>query len=992
MQRFGENPQIYSSLHCGGVPMHGHNGIDFATPPGTPVLAVHNGVVLDEREDPAGLGHYVLLGHRWGQSIYGHLSERRVVRGQQVGGGHLLGLSGSGAGRGPHLHFGMRISPFSIADGWCGYSDPAPYLARLAKPRGALIGPHIIAGIQPHLEVLARWQPRLITVLDPNPAEMRALRQACPHAVVVARIYAPDHEIEERIRANPQDAARWAHEQVMAHMTHDVDYWQFANETLQDSHSLPLMCDFELARMALADVNGYRCAILAFSVGNPDLPEEDRLAHWRLVYPALEYAETWGHIVAVHQYGMPDLWGPDNAYDWYIYRLEHQILRRLPYKRLQFAVTEFGIDGLIRGTQPAGWQTFTTAEGYVDQLLKAARYLERFSGRVLGYCVFTLGHHAPWDTYNIAGVAADLLADRSQRGVWREVDAFSIDFLPGEADFTTDPGGDVVDSTPGGEPGGEEPGEKEPGEGSGPGGKPRPPLVPRRLAPRFQRHNMTIKSILERPDTPGGDPVYLIKDIFTTVHGSWEQTGGVDDVPQWARDAYLKPEFMEAGANHHLFAAVLGLDGSLVKNQEVIFWSDGFARLGDPNYSAYIRVPTKEDSGWANLFMAGSSSFAPERGESGPWCWTPSGAAEVICGGGLPNNQLVSTFVVWQAVTRADWQKWLDEGEEEDEPGEEPGEGDEPGEEPGEGDEPGEEEPGKPILERRLSPWIASYNIRIKTLAERPKLPEEEVVYLIKDIFTTRWGSWEPTDEPGSVPQWARDAYLKPTGDPDFFDDAGGDHHLFAAAIGLDGKLERLREFLYWSDGFEMINDPTYNAYVRRLTKERSGWANIIIGPGSNFSPEQGESGPWCWTPSGAAEVICGGGLPNNNHISTFVVWQAVRRDDLSGGRPGLDYSIYLPYVVADAPPVPQGLPVPTMPKARALGPEERLAVRQATWLRVGFEQTASSPLAEYARRIGLGMPVTQEFSTAACRVQGFFGGIVFAPLDDLSAVTHMSW
>ena len=137
---------------------------------------------------------------------------------------------------------------------------------------------------------------------------------------------------------------------------------------------------------------------MAFGVGNPDLPDNDRMAVWRKVYPALAHAEANGHVVALHQYGMPDLWGPNNAYDWYIYRLEHQVLRRLPYRKLKFAVTEYGIDGLIRGDEPAGWQTFTTPEGYVEQLLKCGRYLERFSGQVLGYAIFTLGHYPPWNT------------------------------------------------------------------------------------------------------------------------------------------------------------------------------------------------------------------------------------------------------------------------------------------------------------------------------------------------------------------------------------------------------------------------------------------------------------------------------------------------------------------------------------------------------------------------------------------------------------------
>ena len=438
---FGEEPQLFRRLIFKGVPVNGHPGLDFELPLGTSVLAVQHGVVLDVRNDPDGYGQSVLLGHRWGQTFYAHLNEVRVEKGQQAAAGQPIGKSGdSGITEGPTLHFGLRLVPYSIDDGWCGFTDPTPYLARLSQPRGAIIGPHIIGSIRPHLEVLSRWRPRMITLLDPSPDDLLALRDICPDSTVVARIFVQDHEMSERIRTDPTEAAQWAHEITQTRMAYGVDYWQVANEVHQDVDGIAMLNRFELTRMALADEAGYRCAILGFSVGNPDLPENDRMGVWRNVYPALEYAEEHGHVVALHQYGMPDLWGPNNAYDWYIYRLEHQVLRRLPFRRLKFAVTEYGIDGLIRGTEPAGWQSFTTPEGYVEQLLKCGRYLERFSGQVLGYSIFTLGHYNPWQSYDIAGKAAAYLADLSEKGTWREIDAQVYDIVPRDTDNSLDPG------------------------------------------------------------------------------------------------------------------------------------------------------------------------------------------------------------------------------------------------------------------------------------------------------------------------------------------------------------------------------------------------------------------------------------------------------------------------------------------------------------------------------------------------------------------------
>ena len=120
-QHFGENPARYADLTCGGVALLGHNGVDFATPAGTPVLAVQAGVVLDARNDTGRFGNLVILSHEWGQSLYAHLDSLGVQAGQQVAAGQPLGRSGnSGRSEGPHLHFGLRISPFSVQDSWCG--------------------------------------------------------------------------------------------------------------------------------------------------------------------------------------------------------------------------------------------------------------------------------------------------------------------------------------------------------------------------------------------------------------------------------------------------------------------------------------------------------------------------------------------------------------------------------------------------------------------------------------------------------------------------------------------------------------------------------------------------------------------------------------------------------------------------------------------------------------------------------------------------------
>jgi murein DD-endopeptidase MepM/ murein hydrolase activator NlpD len=126
---WAENPQFYAQFKYSGVPLRGHNGIDFLTPVGTNLLAVDNGQVIKAGFEANGFGNYILIQHSWGQSLYAHLNSIIVREGQSVARGQYIGDSGNtGASSGPHLHFGIRINPHNRADGWGGFSDPLPYL------------------------------------------------------------------------------------------------------------------------------------------------------------------------------------------------------------------------------------------------------------------------------------------------------------------------------------------------------------------------------------------------------------------------------------------------------------------------------------------------------------------------------------------------------------------------------------------------------------------------------------------------------------------------------------------------------------------------------------------------------------------------------------------------------------------------------------------------------------------------------------------------
>jgi len=96
-------------VYNGKLASQPHMGNDYATPVGTPVLAVADGTVVAAKE-MFFEGNAVFIDHGDGLiSMCFHLSEIKVQVGQEVKKGDTLGRVGStGRATGPHLFFGIR--------------------------------------------------------------------------------------------------------------------------------------------------------------------------------------------------------------------------------------------------------------------------------------------------------------------------------------------------------------------------------------------------------------------------------------------------------------------------------------------------------------------------------------------------------------------------------------------------------------------------------------------------------------------------------------------------------------------------------------------------------------------------------------------------------------------------------------------------------------------------------------------------------------------
>src|SRR3990167_2607321 len=165
-QFFGENVALYQAA----IGTNGHTGIDIAMPEGTPVLASHNGTVVEVKNTPNGYGRHIRLlsskiDNVYYLTVYGHLGDIFVKVGQEVKAGQKIALeSNTGfvisggnpywgnapSGKGVHLHFDIALLSEPVAgyqisylgkgysilnynNGFFGRIDPMPFFTNMLK-------------------------------------------------------------------------------------------------------------------------------------------------------------------------------------------------------------------------------------------------------------------------------------------------------------------------------------------------------------------------------------------------------------------------------------------------------------------------------------------------------------------------------------------------------------------------------------------------------------------------------------------------------------------------------------------------------------------------------------------------------------------------------------------------------------------------------------------------------------------------------------------
>ena len=136
------------------------------------------------------------------------------------------------------------------------------------------------------------------------------------------------------------------------------------------------------------------------------------------------------------------------------------------------------------------------------------------------------------------------------------------------------------------------------------------------------------------------------------------------------------------------------------------------------------------------------------------------------------------------------------------------------------------------------------------------------LVYRVKDVFPVwhQYGGWDVNpNQIWTIPQWARDSYLKPVNDPHFCDPGGGDHNIICAVLDEAGNFISGAGILQW--WYDALTGPVANTSTDKYAKVNTsakGWCDFLLAGsgGSNYKPQTGAHGPYKIAKLGAWDVI----------------------------------------------------------------------------------------------------------------------------------------
>ena len=242
-----------------------------------------------------------------------------------------------------------------------------------------------------------------------------AVKAASPNTVIVGRIYFADEPATGDAATRAQEWWNRCRTVILAYP--QVDYWEGYNEPSVDSVAkMQWLAQFDAERVRILAQNGRKAAIGSFSVGTPQIVNSNNQPmgdYWRAFYPAIDAARANGGVLSLHEYSAPSM---QNMYDtaagegWTTgrYRKVYNWFLKPDGRQIPLIITECGIDGGVIGQGQKGWKSYTSGDGYMEQLKWYDSLLKQDS-YVLGATIFSL-EIPNWDDFDITPLMPQLTA------------------------------------------------------------------------------------------------------------------------------------------------------------------------------------------------------------------------------------------------------------------------------------------------------------------------------------------------------------------------------------------------------------------------------------------------------------------------------------------------------------------------------------------------------------------------------------------------------
>lgn len=192
-------------------------------------------------------------------------------------------------------------------------------------------------------------------------------------------------------------------------------------------------------------------------------------------------------------------------------------------------------------------------------------------------------------------------------------------------------------------------------------------------------------------------------------------------------------------------------------------------------------------------------------------------------------------------------------------------------------------------MQVRISEWLPTradgqglnnYVLPYEQRADKEAWPigADRVIWRVKDAFTV-WGlhgGWDPAPYKWTIPQWARDSYLKPVNDPHYCGHTDQDFVLGLLDAG-GNFMPGGAGMLYW--WYEALTAPTAQSPADKFVMKQlgaTGWTTMNMSNDSTLHWELGQCGPYKACKVGASDIWVGPGMPApNEHVAFMVVFQA---------------------------------------------------------------------------------------------------------------------